>query len=65
MVQRPGHYDGMNKNDWKCVFEMWIWRMERVQWTDTKIAAVLERMGGGRIMLELIKKRKINWLRHC
>ena len=38
-------------------FEMWIWRrMERVKWTDKiKNAVVLETMGEGRIMLELIK----------
>ena len=29
-----------------------------------KNAVVLERMGEGRIMLELIRKRKINWLGH-
>ena len=29
-----------------------------------KNAAVLERVCEGRIMLELIKKRKRNWLRH-
>ena len=38
-------------------FEMWVWRrMERVKWTDKiKNALVLERVGEGRIMLELIK----------
>ena len=47
-------------------FEMWIWRrMERVKWTDKiKNAAVLGRVGEGRIMLELMKKRKRNWLGH-
>ena len=47
-------------------FEMWIWsRIERVKWTDNiKNAVVLERVGEGRIMLELIKKRKRNWLDH-
>ena len=66
MMQRLGHYDGMSKNDWKA-FEMWIWRrMERVKWTDKmKNAVVLGRVGEGRIMLELIKKRKRNWLGHC
>ena len=47
-------------------FEMWIWRrMERVKWTD-KInnAVILERVGKGRIMLGLIKKKKRNWLGH-
>ena len=41
-------------------FEMWIWRrMECVKWTDKiKNAAVLGRVGDGRIMLDLIKKRK-------
>ena len=39
--------------------------MERVKWTDKiKNAVVLERMGEGRIMLELIWKRKRNWLGH-
>ena len=47
-------------------FEMWVWRrIERVKWTD-KInnAVVLERVGEGRIMLELIRQRKRNWLCH-
>ena len=45
-------------------FETWIWRrMEHVKWTDKmKNSVVLERVGYGIIMLELIKKRKINWL---
>ena len=35
------------------------------KWTDKiKKAVVLERVGEGRIMLELIKKRKRNWLGH-
>ena len=44
--------------------EMWIWRrMERIKWTDKiKNAVVLGRVGEGRIMLELIKKRKGYWL---
>ena len=55
-----------NKQKRLEAFEMWIWRrMERVKWTDKiKNAVVLERVGQGRIMLELIKKRKINWLGH-
>ena len=45
---------------------VWIWRrIERVKWTDKiKNAVVLERMGEGRILLELIKKKKRNWLGH-
>ena len=40
--------------------------MERVKWTDKiKNEVVLERVEEGRIMLELIKKRKRNWLGHC
>ena len=40
-------------------------RIEHIKWTDKiKSAAMLERVGEGRIMLELIKKRKINWLGH-
>ena len=39
--------------------------MERVKWTDKiKNAVVLERVGEGRIMLELLRKRKRNWLSH-
>ena len=39
--------------------------MERVKWIDKiKNAVVLEKMGQGRLMLELIKKRKRNWLGH-
>ena len=47
-------------------FEMWVWRrMKRVKWTDKiKNAVVLETVGEGRIMLELIRKRKRNWLDH-
>ena len=47
-------------------FEMRGWRrMESVKWTDKiKYVVVLERGGEGRIMLELIKKRKRNWLGH-
>ena len=47
-------------------FEMWIWRrMECVKWTDKILyALVLERVGEGRIMQKLIKKRKRNWLGH-
>ena len=43
---------------------MWIWRrMERIKWTNKiKNVVVLERLGEGRIMLELTKKRKRNWL---
>ena len=45
-------------------FEMKIWRrMERVKRTK-KIAVVIERVGGGRTTLEVIKKRKRNWLGH-
>ena len=47
-------------------FEMWIWRrMERVKWINKiKNAVLLEKVRKGRTMLELIKKRKINWLDH-
>ena len=46
-------------------YEMWIWtRMHRVKWTNKiKNAVVLERVGEGRIMLELIRKRLGHWLR--
>ena len=40
--------------------------MKHVKWTDKiKNAVVLEKVGEGRIMLELMKKRKRNWLGHC
>ena len=62
MVQRLGHYDGMIKNDWKhlrCGYgEGCACKMDREN------AVVLERVGKGRIMLELINKRKRNWLGH-
>ena len=64
MVQRPEHYDRMSKKQLGA-FEMWVWRrMERVKWTDKiKNAVVLERVGEGRIMLELVRKRKeIGWV---
>ena len=58
----------LRRNEQKLLeaLEMWIWRkMERVKWTDKiKNAVELERVGEGRIMLELIKKRKRNWLDH-
>ena len=38
--------------------------MDRQNYKKKKNAVVLERMGEGRIMLELIKKSKINWLGH-
>ena len=45
-------------------FEMWVWRMmERAKWTD-KIKNAVLLVGEGRIMLELIRKRKRNWLGH-
>ena len=46
-------------------FELWIGRrMEHIKWTDKKKnAVVLERVREGRIMLELMK-RKRNWLGH-
>ena len=53
-----------NEQKRRKTFEMWVWRrLERVKWTDKiKSAYVLERGGKGRIMLELIKKKKRNWL---
>ena len=39
--------------------------MKRVKWTDKiKTVVALERVGEVRIILELIKKRKRNWLGH-
>ena len=35
MVQRPGHYDGMSKNNWKHL-RCGYGRMERVKWTNKK-----------------------------
>ena len=56
------------RNDQKRLeaFEMWIWRrMECIKWAHKiKSAVVLERVGEVRIMLELIKSRKGNWLGH-
>ena len=65
MMQR---FWALRRNEQKRLeaFEIWIWRMmERVKWTDKiKNAAVLARVGKGRIMLELIKKLERNWLYH-
>ena len=42
---------------------MGIQKTERVKWTEKiKNAVVLERVGEGRLMLELIKRRERNWL---
>ena len=60
-------YGALQWNEQKLLeaFEMWMWRTERAKSTDEiKNAIVLERAGVGRIMLELIKNRKINWLGH-
>ena len=47
-------------------FEMWVWRrMKRVKWTDKiKNVVVLERVGEVSTVLEVIRKRKRNWLGH-
>ena len=64
MVQRLGRYDGMSKNDWehlRCDVAMekdGAYVMDR----RNKKCSLLERVGQGRIMLELIKKRKRIWL---
>ena len=41
-------------------FDMWVWTEKKI-----KNAVVLGRVGEGRIMLELIKKKKRNWQGHC
>ena len=60
MVQRLGHYDGMSKNDWKYrdvdMEKDGACKMDR----QNENAVVLERVGEGRIMVELIRKRKRN-----
>ena len=47
-------------------FEIWVWRrMERVKWTDKiKKCSCARKSGRREIMLELIRKRKINLLVH-
>ncbi|KAJ4433908.1 hypothetical protein ANN_16221 [Periplaneta americana] len=62
MEHKYGHEEVKRKR--LETFEMWIRRrMERVKWTDRiRNEAVLERVGEGRIMLKLIRKRKRNWL---
>ena len=46
-----------NEQEQLEAFEMWVWRrMERVKWTDKiKNEVVLEKVGEGRILLELIR----------
>ena len=65
MAQRLGHYY-RNKQKRLQAFDMCVWRrMGRVKWTDKiKNAVVVQIVGEGRIMLELIRKRKGNWLGH-
>ena len=57
MVQKPGHYDGMSKNDWK------ILRCGMEKDGECKMGRQNQKnVGEGRIMLELIRKGKRNWL---
>ena len=65
MLQRLGDYDGMSKKGWKYLKCGYGERWSVFKWIDKiKKAGVLERVGEGRIMLELIKERKRNWLGH-
>ena len=64
MVQRFGHYDRMSKNDWKhSDADMEKDRACKMDRQNNNVV-VLEIVCEGRIMLELIKKRKRNWLGH-
>ena len=47
-------------------FEMWVWRrMEKVSWRERKTnEEVLEAVGERRRLLEVITKRKKNWIGH-
>ena len=55
-----------NEQKQREAFEIRVWRrMGRVKWADKiKNAVVLERVGEGRIMLELTRKRERIWLGH-
>ena len=63
MMQRLGHYDGISKNNWKHL-RLGMEKDVACKMDKVKNAVVLERVGEGRIMLELIRKRKRNWLGH-
>ena len=64
MVQRLGHYEGMSKKTGSIsdadMEKDVAYKMDR----QNANAVVLEIVCEGRIMLELIKKRKRNWLGH-
>ena len=64
MVQRLGHCDGLRKNT-RSILDVDKEKDGACKMADKiKNAVVLERVGEGRIMLKLIKKREINWLGH-
>ena len=54
MVKRLENYDGMSKKDWKHLRCGYGENMDR----QNKIAVVLERMGQGKIMMELMEEEK-------
>ena len=58
----------LRKSDQKRLeaFEMWVWRrMEKVSWVERKSNdEVLARVGERKTVLNIIRKRKINWLGH-
>ena len=64
MVQRPGHYDGMSKNDWKhlrCGMEKdGACKMDR----QNKKCSCARKGGRRKNNAGKIRKRKRNWLGH-
>ena len=54
----------MSKNDWKHLRDVDMEKDGTCKMEKVKKIVVLERAGEGRLMLELIKKGKKNWLGH-
>ena len=63
MVQRRGHYEGVTKNT-GSIRDIDMEKDGACKMNKVKNVVVLERVREGRIMLELIKKRKRNMLGH-
>ena len=64
MMHRLGHYDGMSKKTTESILDVYMEKDGACKMDRQNEKCVLRRVGDGRIVLELIKKRKRNWLGH-